>query len=120
MNVKLASEVKDLDQMNYTITVPKYIIGRLVDYFMFNTDDAPYFDGDGVLEGIEGVPNPFVDLLSHILRVEMDANDWQIVLSYVRSGYSRETVMREVNDLLEEKGLNGMFAVQASPLEEEC
>lgn len=118
MKVKLQTNVKELDQLNYTVTIPKHVIVRLLDYFELNTDGRPYFDGDGQLDGVDGVPPAFIDLIASILDVYMDAKDWEVVISHVRSGYTRDRVIDEVKSLLEEKGLGTECFVNARAITE--
>lgn len=92
MRATFTQAVEDKDQLNYTVTVPKYIMARLVDYFFFNTDHNPYFDGKGQLEGIEGVPKELINLLKVCLQVEMDRGDWEALLSNEFKGYDKESL----------------------------
>lgn len=75
--------LEDKDQLNYNITVPKYVVAHLVDYFFFNTDGKPYFDGTGQFEGIDGVPTEVNQLLKTFLKVEMDEHDWRDLVTAV-------------------------------------
>lgn len=116
MNVRLTSAVADEDQMNYNVTIPKHLVARLIDYFIFNTDDKPYFDGEGQLDGVDGVPSPFIDLVACIMDVHMEARDWELILSSAIKAPTRDGALRYVNDLLEERDLVGHFAVTVAPI----
>lgn len=80
MIVKFTEALEDKDQLNYSVTLPKHLVARLVDYFVFNTDYNPYFDGKGHFEGIDGVPDEVTAVLKVFLDVQMDEHDWRALL----------------------------------------
>lgn len=91
------------DQLAQKVVIPSWVMAKLVDYFIFNTDKRPYFDGDGQLEGIEGVPKEIFYLVESVLEVSEEEKDYEVVISYTRKGRTEDTVEREVRDLIEEK-----------------
>jgi hypothetical protein len=60
----------------YVITINKQTMANLVDYFFFNVDHNPYFNGKGELDGIAGVSQDITEFIQSFLDIRMTADEW--------------------------------------------
>jgi len=61
----------------YVITINKQTMANLVDYFFFNVDHNPYFNGKGELDGIAGVSQDITEFIQSFLDIRMTENEWR-------------------------------------------
>lgn len=101
MECKFNKVVTDGTQFDYEVKIPKYILARLVDYFVFNSDGKVHFDATGRMEGIESVPVEVVDLVKTILDVQMCKRDWEDLLLATRWRGGNELLERILEERLE-------------------
>ena len=94
MNCRFNDNVTDAGQFDHDVRIPKHILGKLVDYFIFNTGDTMYFDGKGRLEGIEGVPVEITDLLKNIFDVRMSERELLEILESAVGDVGRDKLER--------------------------
>jgi hypothetical protein len=76
MQAKFKPNVTETDDA-YVIKIDKQTMANLVDYFFFNTDQNPYFNGRGELDGIDGVGRDITAFIKSFLDITMDESDWK-------------------------------------------
>lgn len=76
MNAKYTDKVEMHNDGSCTVQLDSAVVSGLVDYFFFNTDEKPFFDEDGRMQGIKGVPAPLYDVIAQVLTVHMDRHEW--------------------------------------------
>lgn len=69
------SNVTETDD-SYVVTVDKQTMANLVDYFFFNVDHNPYFNGKGELDGIAGVSKDITEFIQSFLDIRMTTDEW--------------------------------------------
>jgi hypothetical protein len=76
MKANFKDNVTETDDA-YVIKIDKRTMANLVDYFYFNVDHNPYFNGRGEMDGIAGVGKDITAFIKSFLEVTMDENDWK-------------------------------------------
>ena len=99
MNADWTKRVKRHKDGSISVKFSNKTAIALLDYFFFNVDDKPYFDGEGKMEGIDGVPPEIFKVVEEILTVKMNRHEWAEVLQAIYGTADRRVLMAQAERL---------------------
>lgn len=99
MKADWTNKVKKHKDGSISVRFSRKTATDLLDYFFFNIDDKPYFDGEGKMEGIDGVPREVFKIVEEILTVKMNRHEWAEVLQNIYGNTDKRALMAHAEKL---------------------